>query len=499
MPAKKQKYNFLLVLQCLLSLLLWSNCLSGAEISDPPTPPLALDIDSSIYFQTLENCIKNSKKNILILLSGFSCNPEDSESPVARTIKALMLARYEGIPIDIVMNSQAAVSGKTQITENSTSDPALDQMKNAGINLHEIETSPIIESTLVIIDERWILEGSQPWSSELKSAPCFYSSTLIDYAPLAMEKIRRIHQLMKKNTPPLVKKDFPGRQIFFPVQLADPKTLNRFIKIKNSLVLDLYLSILLKQVQKQRKVCLYSMDNLASFIISSPKTKTEKEKIIRTFLKTLKKWNLLEYKILKDGNCSISIPQPASLKNVFPFPMEYFLFNCKNYLSLENKCIYLLLLCLSHQQDSLPLVKITPEVLSSISSIKPERFSLILENLEKNLLITPLLQNGELFYEFQQIPNRAAILKTLELMNRQYGEEKIKKTQILASQFNQELNPQTLSDLIYYERELGLVDIQKTIHSVLSLPKGHPARTFKSVKKGLISLLNQRTSENASE
>lgn len=78
-------------------------------------------------------------------------------------------------------------------------------------------------------------------------------------------------------------------------------------------------------------------------------------------------------------------------------------------------------------------------------------------------------------------------------MIQQYGEEKIKKIQILASQFNQELNPQTLSDLIYYERELGLIDIQKMIHSVLSLPKGHPDRTFTTVKKGLIALLSQRT------
>ena len=496
MPAIKQKYNYNYFLQCLLSLpLFFSSPLYAQDLSaPPPTPvPLASNVDSSVYFETMENCIKNSKKNIFILLSGLYCNTENADSPVTKIIKALILARYEGIQISIVMNAQAPVFEKTETAQKGLQDPSLLLLKNAGIIIHEIETLPRIQSTLVIVDEQWVMESSQPWTSEIRPNHYFFSSTLINSPSLAVEKITQIKQLFENDISTWVKKQLPGRQIFFPIQLADPKTLTLFIKNKNNTLLDLYLSLLLKHAQKQKKTCLYSQDDLANRIFSSPKTKKEKETIIKTFLKTLKKWGLLEYNLHKDGVCTIDIPQPSSLKDFFPFPVEYFLFNYRNFLSLEEKCVYILLIGLSYQKDSLPLIKITPEILSSFSSIKPERFSIILKNLEKNLLLLPRLQNTDFFYEFQPVPNRPAILKTLNLMTQQYGEEKIKKTQMLASQFNQEFNPQTLSDLIYYERELGLIEVQKMIHNVLTLPKGHPQRTFKSVKNGMISLLSQKT------
>lgn len=501
MPAKKQKYKLIILLQFLLALpLLSESSLRAQELSTLPAAPpsLASHIDSSVYFQTLENCIKNSKKNIFILLPGFYCSTENADSPLTKIIKALILAKYEGIQIEIILNTQSPILKKTNSPEKNQNDPGLLLLKNAGVTIHEIETLPRIQSTLVIIDEQWIMEGSQPWTSEIRPNQYFFSNTLIQYPPLALEKIKQIKQLYSTDIATWVKKQLPGRQVFLPVLLADSNTLSRFIKNKNSKLLDLYLSLLLKHAQKQKKTCLYSPDDLAGRIFTSPQTKIEKEKIIRTFLKLLKKWDLLEYSFRKDGMCSVSIPQPSSLKDFFPFPVEYFLFNYRNFLTLEDKCVYILLLGLSHQEDSLPLVKISSRMLSSFPSIKPERFSLILENLEKNLLLIPHLQNKELFYEFQPVPNRPAILKTMNLMIQQYGEEKIKKTQILASQFNQEFNPQTLSDLIYYERELGLIDIQKMIHNVLTLPKGHPDRTFKTVKKGLISLLNQKT-ESVSE
>ena len=490
MPAIKQKYNPIHFLQYLFILPLFFLPSLGAENL---STPIASHINSSAYFQTLENSIKNSKKNIFILLSGFYCNTDDADSPVTKIIKALILAKYEGIEIEIIMNTQAPILKKTDSPEKNLKDQGLLLLKNAGITIHEIETLPRIQSTLIIVDEQWVIEGSLPWTSEIKPTQYFFSNTLINFPPLALEKIRQMKQLYKTDISTWVKKQLPGRQIFFPVRLADPKTLSRFIKNKNNKLLDLYLSLLLKHAQKQKKICRYSWNDLADRIFTSSKTKTEKEKTVKTFLKTLKQWDLLEYQIQEDGFCSISIPQPSSLKDFFPFPLEYFLFNCKNFLSLEDKCVYILLLGISHCEDSLPLVRITPQISSSFPSIKSERFSFILENLEKNLLLSPFLQNAEFFYEFQPVPNRPAILKTLNLMIQQYGEEKIKKTQILASQFNQEFNPQTLSDLIYYENELGLIDIQKKIHSVLSLPKGHPDRTFKKVKIELISLLNQRT------
>ncbi len=496
MPAIIQKYSFIYLLQCLLPLLLsCSSPLYAQDLSTlpPAAPILASHVDSSVYYETLENCIKNSKKNIFILLSGFYCNTENVDAPVTKIIKALILARYEGIQISIVMNTQAPILKKTETAQKELQDQGLLLLKNAGIIIHEIETLPRIQSTLLIVDEQWVLESSQPWTSEIKPTQYFYSSTLINSPSLAIEKITQIKRLFEKDISTWVKKQLPGRQIFFPVQLASPKTLNRFIKNKNNALLDLYLSLLLKHAQKQKKTCHYSQDDLANRIFSSPKTKKEKETIIKTFLKILKRWDLLDYRVYKDGGCSIDIPQPSSLKDFFPFPMEYFLFNCRNFLSLEEKCIYILLLGFSHQKDSFPLIRITPEVLTSFSSIKPERFSIILETLEKNLLLLPRLQNTDFFYEFQPVPNRPAILKTLNLMTQQYGKEKIKKTQLLASQFNQEFNPQTLNDLIYYERELGLIEIQKMIHSVLTLPKGHPQRTFKTVKNGLIFLLSKKT------
>jgi len=147
-------------------------------------PAKIKDISDRNYEPAVIELLDSATESIVI--SMYIIKPS-KKGPVSLLVNDLAEALDRGVTVDIYLNT------KFSSKNNGSSDREIliNDLEKKGANIYEVDSNRRMHDKLIIVDSRYIVEGSTNWSvSALKSN--FESSSLIDSPPLAKIKLDRI-------------------------------------------------------------------------------------------------------------------------------------------------------------------------------------------------------------------------------------------------------------------------------------------------------------------
>ncbi len=179
--------------------LLWAST-AAAEAPRPEivwTPAQVADASDRAYEPTAIGLIDQAKHSVVLSMY-LVRESEDDRHPVNRLLKDLLEAAQRGVQVEIYLNTRFKGGNPEKILET----PALKRLKESGARITGLPSSRRLHDKLLIVDERWILEGSTNWSIEALKVN-WESNTLMDSPPLAEQKLRRLRQLVENPIAPV--------------------------------------------------------------------------------------------------------------------------------------------------------------------------------------------------------------------------------------------------------------------------------------------------------
>ena len=240
MPLKRIK-SFLLVVPLLAIFLTASLC-----PADDFAPSRVKDISDREYEKAVIRLLDNAEDSIVVSMYTISADIK-TKNPVKLLLGDLLEARERGVSVTLYLNTNFYDEGKEKSYPES---PAFKELEEAGCVIYYMPSHRRHHDKLIIVDERYVVEGSANWSiSALRSN--FESNTLIDSPELARVKLLRLDNLLVLSRPQDKGPYAPAYTENIPESLAIPKDLvlnkiyfPKMVSSYDSRALDLYLLLL---------------------------------------------------------------------------------------------------------------------------------------------------------------------------------------------------------------------------------------------------------------
>lgn len=172
------------------------------------------DISDRVYQGQVYALLDRAKSSIV--LSMYLIRPgEDPKHPVNRLLQDLIEARRRGVEVAIYLNTKFKNHDPAKVVQ----DAWFDRLREAGVVIHLISPVRRLHDKLVIVDRRFVVEGSMNWSVSA-IAENLESATIIESPELAEAKLHRFQffPLWGKEAPkaPRQKKARPAPPPLFP-------------------------------------------------------------------------------------------------------------------------------------------------------------------------------------------------------------------------------------------------------------------------------------------
>lgn len=115
---------------------------------------------------------------------------EDARHPVNRLAQDLVEAARRGVRVELYLNTFFIGADPQAVLET----PGIRRLRAEGVQIIGPSAQRRLHDKLLIVDERYVLEGSTNWSVSALTKN-WESNTLIDSPPLAKQKLRRVRQI----------------------------------------------------------------------------------------------------------------------------------------------------------------------------------------------------------------------------------------------------------------------------------------------------------------
>ena len=154
-------------------------------------PAKVRDISDRAYEKAVIGLLDGAKESIVISMYDVTIGKSE-QNPTQLLLNDLLEARQRGVEVVIYLNTDFR---KRDITSKKLfKNINLKKLQEAGCVIHLMPSSPRLHDKLIIVDSRYVIEGSVNWSiSALKSN--FESATLIDSPELAKVKLSRLKRM----------------------------------------------------------------------------------------------------------------------------------------------------------------------------------------------------------------------------------------------------------------------------------------------------------------
>jgi len=229
-------------------------------------PAKARDISDRAYEPAVIELIDNAKESIAISMYSISVGRAE-RNPVRFLLGDLLEARKRGVDVTIHLNTRFSFSNVRKYSEKLLTSPMFHDLKEAGCNIYFVPSKYRLHDKLIIVDSRYVVEGSMNWSTSALKAN-FESSTLIDSPELAKIKLLRLKTIplsveIKKPPNPSYITELP-ENITLPVSfVTGENTLSRFISHNDNRSLGLYLLLLAYSQKKNEKEFFVDLEDMA--------------------------------------------------------------------------------------------------------------------------------------------------------------------------------------------------------------------------------------------
>ena len=181
----KAETDFFSKLTAILFIL--SLAIAPVAYSDTFHSAMVMDISDREYEPAVIDLLDNAQESIVISMYVIKPN---TKGPVSLLVNDLVEALDRGVSVDIYQNTKATYGN----TEEEDRELLKEQLLDKGANIYEVDTTYRLHDKVIVVDSRYVVEGSHNWSvSALKSN--FESSSLIDSPELAKVKLERIRNL----------------------------------------------------------------------------------------------------------------------------------------------------------------------------------------------------------------------------------------------------------------------------------------------------------------
>lgn len=268
-----------------------------------------LDASDRAYLEAVLSLLDHAKKEIVISL--YLIEPQDKAGPfysVNRLVESLLRARQRDVQVRIYLNTNFRFRPKTEVGEGTY----FEKLIQAGIELTALLPSRRLHDKLIVIDGRYVVEGSTNWSvSALESN--FESVSIIDSRAHAKKKLNRIAQLTLPSPAKQPEINRPlspiPNTIEIPVGLFDQNFLPKMIRKSDWRTMDLYF-ILLGQSQAQKKdlieVDLETMGRALGFPAEWNRSEIRRQ-VLKILRKLTERYQLIEVKFAYAKDAQVEI------------------------------------------------------------------------------------------------------------------------------------------------------------------------------------------------
>lgn len=208
---KRNRFYLLSILILTISLITQAVCSADDFVSSR-----VKDISDRSYEEAVITLLDNAQNSIVISMYSISLGTE-TMNPVRLLLNDLLEARERDVKVTLYLNTRFKKSKKGGIA--FVQSPIFKELEEAGVLIHFIPFNRRLHDKLIVVDSRYIVEGSANWSiSALKNN--FESSTLIDSRNLARVKLLRLRNFLISSTP-------RGEKIYTSAYIENlPKSLN---------------------------------------------------------------------------------------------------------------------------------------------------------------------------------------------------------------------------------------------------------------------------------
>ncbi len=247
------KYKIAIVIFILTLTIIGGGFCSAEEFH----PAQVRNISDREYERVVINLIDNAKESVVIGMYYISTQLE-ANNPVKLLLSDLVEAEKRGVKVKLYLNTKFPDVSYEELVDKDE----FKMLKKSGCELYFIPPGRKLHDKVVIVDKRYVVEGSMNWSI-IALRNNFESVTLIDSPGLAKEKIarlERIYQMQKdkeeaseKERRPLYVDSIIDRIELKQSLLEDKRYFPGMLKTSDRRAMDLYL-ILLAYSQKLKEI-----------------------------------------------------------------------------------------------------------------------------------------------------------------------------------------------------------------------------------------------------
>jgi hypothetical protein len=289
------------------------------QATEPFLSAQVKDISDRNYETAVTELLDSAKKSITISMYTINVT-EHKKNPINKLLDSLLQARKRGVSVELYLNTNFR-----DIDENKgllITHPALNQLENAGCLIHLIPENRMLHDKLVIVDNRYIAEGSTNWSiSGFRRN--FESSTLIDSKDLAEIKLERLKTLLIKAEPkpkhiitPYYAQGLPKRLSIANTLLLDRQYFPQMVTRHDERAFDLYLLLLAHSQKTGKDKFFLSLEDMAlSLGLSDTLSNTALRRQVIRSLRILKdRYKLIDVEFFYAKNAYVTMVDLLSLR-----------------------------------------------------------------------------------------------------------------------------------------------------------------------------------------
>ena len=268
------------------------------------------DISDRSYEEAVIALLDNAQNSIAISMYSISLGTETS-NPIRLLLNDLLEARERGVEVTLYLNTRFRDSDKRG--NPFINSPIFKKLENAGVLIHFIPSNRRLHDKLIVVDSRYVVEGSANWSiSALKNN--FESSTLIDSPDLAGVKLSRLRNFLISSLPREGKPNTPAYIENLPKSLNLPKEfvlnkkyLSRMVTSYDKRAMSLYLLLLAHSQSVGKQEFLISLEAMA-LSLGMPDSWTDpalRRQVIKVLRKLQKRYQLIEVSFFHSRDANV--------------------------------------------------------------------------------------------------------------------------------------------------------------------------------------------------
>ncbi len=270
-----------------------------------------LEASDANYLSALLPLLDQAAQSIVISL--YLMEPNDLASgdhPVNQLIESLVRARKRGVEVKIFLNTNFRFIPKSGVAQGKY----FEKLFAAGVQLTALRPNRRLHDKLIVIDSRYVIEGSTNWSlTALKSN--FESASIIDSPAHAEKKLKRIETLtvpvpskmqLRNISKPLF--DLP-EMVEISLALFEKDLLPQMVRESDVRTMDVYLILLGQSCAQGNSELEIDLETLGQ-TLQFPKEWTRvdiRRQIIKVLKKLEEKYQIISAEIPYASNARIEI------------------------------------------------------------------------------------------------------------------------------------------------------------------------------------------------